>query len=119
MNDSLKNIACVQQAISIIHENYHQLLTLEEVADRCGYSKSNFCRIFKDTVGNTFHATLNQHRIDVALLHLKESRLSIQDVAQQVGFADARQFCSIFKKIMHVSPGQYRKTHASLKEPAE
>lgn len=118
-NDSLKNIACVQQAISIIHESYHQTLTLEEVADRCGYSKSNFCRIFKDTVGDTFHATLNQHRIDVALLHLKESRLSIQDIAQQVGFTDAKQFCSIFKRLMHVSPGQYRKNVLLQKEPAE
>lgn len=105
MNDIQK----IDQALEKIYDYYYEPLTVEKVSADCGYGKSNFCKIFKNITGNTFHHTLNQHRIEVACLLLKESNQTIEDIARDTGFADAKSFCRVFKSFMGQSAGEYRK----------
>jgi YesN/AraC family two-component response regulator len=79
------------------------------VAERNGYSKSNFCRVFKRITGNTFHDILNQRRVEVAGFLLVQTNLDLEEIAQQVGFLDAKCFCRVFKKYTGKTPGTYRK----------
>lgn len=105
----LNFINAVEKALEYIYNNYERKLTVEEVARNCGYSKSNFCKIFKTITGDTFHNILNKHRIKMACILLKNSNSSVEDIAVKVGFADSKSFCRIFKNANGVSPGQYRK----------
>jgi len=105
----IRDIAKVEKAIQIIYDEYPNHLTIEYVCDQCGYSKSNFCRVFKKITGETFYNLLNRHRVEIACMHLGESKAMIEDIAYQVGFADSKSFCRVFKKIMSISPGKYRK----------
>lgn len=106
---SLIDVEKIGRAINLIYSGYDQQLTLDEVSCLCGYSKSNFCKIFKDITGESFHAMLNRHRIDVSCLMLKELNDSIEDIALSVGFADTKSFCRVFKKLKNISAGEYRK----------
>ena len=105
----LSFINAVEKALELIYNHYEQKLTVEEVAKICGYSKSNFCKIFKTVTGDTFHNVLNQHRIKMSCVLLKNSNDSIEDIAIKVGFADSKSFCRTFKEVNGTSPGQYRK----------
>ncbi len=105
----LNFINAVEKALEFIYNNYERKLTVEEVAKNCGYSKSNFCKIFKTITGDTFHNILNSHRIKMSCILLKNSNYSVEDVATKVGFADSKSFCRIFKTANGISPGQYRK----------
>ena len=105
----LRNVIHIENALQLIHTRYNDNLTIDEVAKICGYSQSNFCKIFKNITGETFHNVLNNHRLKVACSLLKETDLSVESVALQAGFADSKSFCRIFKNVNGVTPGAYRK----------
>lgn len=99
----------IEKAFDLIHFNYKEPLTVENVAEQLGYSKSNFCKIFKKHVGEGFHQTLNKYRIKCAADLLVTSNLSVADISNEVGFNEAKSFCRVFKSVYGISPGQYRK----------
>lgn len=98
----------IDLALDKIYRSYSEPLKVEEVSNFCGYSKSNFCKIFKTITGDTFHNTLNRHRIEVACLLLRETNYTVEKIARETGFADAKSFCRVFKKQMCKSAGEYR-----------
>lgn len=99
----------IEKALEIIYKNYDTALNIETVSKQCGYTKSNFCKIFKNITGETFHNMLNKQRIEIACVHLRETGEAIEKIAQSTGFADTKSFCRTFKKIMGESAGSYRK----------
>lgn len=106
----LQDIAKIEKVLELIHNRYAEPLTVEYVAEQNGYGKSNFCRVFKELTGDTFHSVLNRRRIENARYLLKQTALSVEEVAQQVGFNDAKSFCRVFKSVSGISPGVYRKS---------
>ena len=93
-----------------VKENLAEKLTLEDAAEHVSLSKSYFCRILKDELGYTFTEYVNHLRVERAKLYLRDSTMSIADIAYAVGFDDQSYFTRIFKKLTNVSPGQYRKS---------
>lgn len=111
LTKNLQDLSKIEKALEIIHRDYAEPLSIDTVSRTCGYSKSNFCTIFKSITGATFHSVLNQHRIEVACLHLKSTDLTIEEISEKVGFADAKSFCRVFKKTLGITAGEYRKKH--------
>ncbi len=105
----------IENSLHYIHTNYDKKLSVEDVASMCGYSKSNFCKIFKNITGDTFHNVLNAHRVKIASIFLKTTNQSIEEVSSKVGFTDAKSFCRIFKQIKGITPGTYRKIKTTQK----
>ena len=100
----------IENALENIYKHYSEPLSVETVSAMCGYSKSNFCRIFKNITGDTFHNTLNRHRIETSCILLRETDYTIERIALETGFVDAKTFCRVFKKYMGNSAGEYRKS---------
>ena len=107
----LRNVQKIEQALELIHTRFAEPLTVDQVAALTGYGKSNFCKIFKEITGQTFHHVLNSHRLQNSLLLLENTFLSVEEIAQQVGLTDGKTFCRIFKLAYGVTPGAYRKQH--------
>ncbi len=105
----LTEIENVDQALECIYSAYYEPLSVESISAACGYSKSNFCKIFKAVTGDTFHNTLNRHRIEIACMLLSETNDTVERIAQETGFSDSKSFCRVFKKIIGKSAGEYRK----------
>lgn len=101
----------VESAMELIRNRYAEQLTVEDAAELTGYSKSNFCKIFKKITGETFHTTLNRYRVRIAGYMLRETMEAIEDIAVKVGFADSKSFCRMFKSITGITPGNYRKNN--------
>ena len=99
----------IETVLERIYHDYSQPLTVEDMALLCGYSKSNFCKIFRQITGKTFHTVLNDHRIEIARSLLQDTQLPVENIASQVGFSDAKSFCRNFKTVVGVTPGNYRK----------
>ncbi|MBO7177140.1 MAG: helix-turn-helix domain-containing protein [Clostridia bacterium] len=110
----LRRVANIERALDLIHYEYAKPLTVEMAAAATGYGKSNFCKIFKDVVGDSFHHVLNQCRVKNAYGLLSESDMPISAVAQEVGFGEAKTFCRVFKEVTGMTPGTYR---AQAKRP--
>lgn len=100
----------VEKALELIYYNYKEALSVEYVAALTGYSKSNFCKIFKKVVGESFHRALNRQRASNAAGLLRATDMAVADIAAEVGFSEAKVFCRVFKSIYGITPGQYRRT---------
>lgn len=110
--DAIDNLAKIDRALSLVHERYNDQISIDDASSACGYGKSNFCRVFKNVMGVSFHQYLNNYRIENAKYLLAETALSIERVAIMVGFQDAKVFCRVFKQTTDKTPGQYRKSSA-------
>lgn len=107
--EHFRDIEKVEEAIALIHSHYAEPLTLKYIASHVRYSEGHFCRIFKKITGITFHNALNRCRIKNACCLLKETTRSVSDIALQVGFADAKTFCTAFKQYTGYTPREFRK----------
>jgi len=83
-------------------------MTIKDVASALYISCSYFGRLFKRETGQSFGAYLTQVRIERARVLLLIDNMLVRDVAQAVGFDSQPYFQVVFKKIVGVTPGNYR-----------
>ena len=105
----------VNKAIKYIEENYKKQFTLDQVCESININKSYFCTIFKEHTGKTFSHYLSHYRIDKAKELLKNTELSITEVAFTVGYNSVNYFNNNFKRLNNTTPLQYRNEINNLK----
>jgi AraC-like DNA-binding protein len=86
----------------------YQTASLEEAAQRSGYSKYHFIRYFKHVTGITPWRYILLLKIDKAKELLGEPRMTIKEAARQVGIDDANYFSRLFKKMTGSTPHSFR-----------
>lgn len=90
-----------------IQVNYHENLTLADLAACAGMNSNYFCRFFRDMTGKTPIEYLNYYRVECACERLAASSDSITEVAMACGFNDLSYFIKVFKKFKGVTPSGY------------
>lgn len=98
----------ISQCIEFIEENIKSDLTPELIANKCGYSTFNFCRIFNIHQGITLMEYVKKRRISLAAAKLFEGNRII-DIAIEYGFDTHNGFSKAFKKEYGFTPTQYIK----------
>lgn len=98
----------VDDVILFMRNHITQQLSLEELAVQFKYSPSRFSNIFKTATGYSPMAYFIQLKIQQSCQLLELTNLKIYAIAQQCGYEDPFHFSKLFKKIMHLSPEQYR-----------
>jgi len=109
-----RKVANVEKALQLIYSDYMNRITVEQAAEAAGYSKSNFCKIFKEVTGKSFHHLLNLHRVRCSYPMLTQTQIRIEDIAEEVGFSEAKTYCRVFKEITKKTPVEYRKHSGGL-----
>lgn len=103
--DSLDKL---KQVIEYIHEHLAEPLSLQVLSKICFMSPGYFCRYFKQEIGKTPIAFINECRIEKACELLSQSNLPVSQVALCVGFDNFSYFIRKFREYKGVSPGKYR-----------
>ena len=104
-NRKLMSEACLH-----ISENCSRPLTLDEVAEQVGVSRSHFAHLFKNYTNMTFLEFLTLERIKLAETCFMNPRLRITDIAFESGFSSISSFNRSLKKIKGCSPTEFRAT---------
>ena len=99
----------VNRALSYIHNNLDQDITLELVADSIHISKSHLSSLFRKVLNTSFSSYISGIRIERAKNLLKGNQMNLVDIAFQCGFNSQSYFCYTFKKLEGVSPMEYQK----------
>lgn len=84
-------------------------ITLEELAKNCCYNPSYFSRLFREHYGMTLTEFLLQSRMELAEQLLRETNLSVEEIAARTGFSGSNSFYRSFKERYGASPREYRK----------
>lgn len=98
----------VEQAIRFIRSNYREDINISTVAGNLEISEGYLSRVFKKETDYTFTNYLIYYRIQLAMNLLKDCRVKVYEVADQVGYSDTNYFSAQFKKIVGVSPSEYQ-----------
>ena len=105
--ESLVPVARVKKAIRYMNENYATRVSLEEIAEVCNLSKSEFCRCFKAITRRTAFEYLMDLRIRKSLPLLDEGGLSVTEAALSSGFSNSSYYTKVFRRYMGCSPREY------------
>jgi AraC family transcriptional regulator len=97
----------LRRAIDYLRGNLAGGANLTKVAELVGLSKSHFCREFKASTGLAPHTWLLHARIDHAKDQLLAGRLSIAEVALELGFADQSHLTRTFTRMEKTSPAAW------------
>jgi len=93
-----------------IDANYHQHLSLDELAKISALSKNYLCNLFKEYSGRTIFNYIIERRIQNAIVQLLSTRKKIIEIANDCGFSDLSYFNRSFKRIIGQSPSSYKKS---------
>lgn len=99
----------IKKAINYIREHYQEGITQEEVSRKLEITPEYLSTLFNREMGINFSAFLKQFRISHAKRLLKGTDMKIYQVAEAVGYSDAKYFARVFKKVQGISPVDYRK----------
>lgn len=97
----------VEQACRFLQQHYAQTISLEQVCQLVGLSKSTLLRAFTKSKGVTPYRYLQAIRVDAAQKLLQQGRAPV-DVALQTGFSDQSHFTNYFQQMIGLTPGAYR-----------
>jgi AraC-like DNA-binding protein len=96
-------------AIQFMQDHLHEHLTLEQLAEKTGLSKFHFSRKFTAATGQPPIQYFIHLKVQRGCQLLDASDRSIKRVAGDLGYEDVYYFSRLFKKVMGLSPTQYRK----------
>lgn len=103
-------VALINQITDLINKEYNNPnLSREYIAEKCGKSIYAVSRAFKKTSGFTYIDYLTHIRINKAKDYLKNSDLSVDEIAQMVGYINLSSFIRTFKKKTGKTPSNYRR----------
>jgi len=98
----------VKEAIAYIEENYQEKVSLNDVAESTHVSQWHLSKLLNSSTGKSLSELLNDVRINKACEILLTTDTKISDLAEVVGFSDVAYFSRVFKKIIGMSPNEYR-----------
>lgn len=97
----------VKKALAYIALNYTKPITLNQVAKNLGVTPFYISTLLSKQTDKNFTDLVTHYRIEKSKKMLKEDR-QIKDIAFELGFQSHNYFTKVFKKIMGVTPKEYK-----------
>ena len=97
-----------QEVKRLIEEAFDTDLTLEKCSGRLNYHPQYISRVFRQETGVNFTDYLAQYRLKIAKNWLKETNLTVTEIALKLKYNNPANFIRYFRKMEGITPGQYR-----------
>ena len=102
-----------EQAKDYIRKNMGRKIGIPDICTSLNCSKSTLLTTFKKKYGITVNAYLTELRLEQAATLLHNDKLSIAEIASEVGFSDQSYFSKVFSAKYGTSPTEYRRILSS------
>ena len=121
MIEQVMDVACPRwreeaEQVKIIREIHDDLarhmdrrVTIEELAHRYLINPTTLKTVFKEVYGSSLAAHMKEHRMERAAALLRETDLSVAEIAGQVGYESQSKFTAAFKETYGELPSEYRR----------
>lgn len=100
----------VRRTLAHIEANLASKMETRGLADVVSFSKSHFSRAFKRSLGLPPMTYVLTRRVERAKLMMATTREQLTDIALACGFADQSHLNRAFRRLVGMSPGQWRRT---------
>ena len=103
----------LELAKEMVQDQFSENLTLLHVARSVGVHPVHLARVFRRHFGCTVGEHIQQLRVEAACRRLSASNISLALVAAECGFCDQSHFCRVFKRLIGMTPREYRALFSS------
>jgi AraC-like DNA-binding protein len=104
----LKYNSSIDTVVDFIHQNYREKLKIEDLSKQVHWSEYHFLRVFKKSTGLSPYDYIINYRINKSKSLLKETPLTVEGIAYEVGFGNVNNFIRDFKKLTGTTPLRFR-----------
>jgi AraC family transcriptional regulator len=104
----------LQRVLDRMRADFATDLDLKTIAAESGYSRNHFLRIFRASTGYSPHHWLTLLRIEEAKIRLQKKSASLIHIALDCGFSSHGHFSNTFRKIVGVTPREYRRDYGLI-----
>lgn len=104
---------CIQACCNYIDLHLSEKITLKNLAAEAGYAEYYLAQKFKKEMKKTLTQYMKEQKIERAMLLLRSTRQSIQDISDTLGFCNPSYFTETFRRQTGMTPGEYRDNGAA------
>lgn len=104
----------IQNTCDYIAMHIRENPDISGLASRLGYTEYYFSHKFKKETGYSVNAYIRREKIKLAKLLLSGSRMSIQEISDELSFGNRSHFYSCFEKETGLSPSAYRRANTKI-----
>ncbi len=101
--------------VEYVEKNYMNPVTLGAISETLNYSVPYVSKQFKCDMGITFRDYLHKVRCGHGCRLLSNTDKKVEEIAQLVGYGDSKYFCRVFKKVMGMTTGEFKKRGSAAK----
>ena len=101
----------IREAMDYMRHMTGATIDLQQIAAELGMSYSTFRSAFKQIAGISPHQYFLQARLGHAADLLRDSKLSIKEIAFRMGYDSPSHFCTSFQRLYSITPQQFRQDH--------
>ncbi|GIO34790.1 MULTISPECIES: response regulator [Paenibacillus] len=98
----------IWRAVHLLHANPAADWSASDLAEKVGLSRSHFSILFKKAVGDSFIAFQYKRKLRLASGLLRDTSLTMQEIAERTGLGDSKYFSKWFKRCTGQTPSHYR-----------
>jgi len=103
-----KNYERMYRIVDFVYTNFRKKLYLKDIAEREFLSEEHISRDLKETLGLSFTQLLSLTRCEEAARQLSSTKRTVDQIAQDVGFANRKHLATQFKRWYQQNPSEYR-----------
>lgn len=107
-NENLRMNAVAESIRLYIENHYMEDIALQDVAAAMNYSDAYFCKLFKQCFDKSFVSYLTWFRVEKAKELLADVLVNVKEISINVGYRDSNYFTKVFKRLVGVTPSEYR-----------
>lgn len=108
---NLSKIYKIQEWIRI---NSHELLTLDQIAQRFHYNKNYLCRVFKKCTGFTVQKYITMCKLETAKKVILTDDLPVKQIAKISGFSDEKYLMRVFRQYEGMTFGEFKNAYCRV-----
>lgn len=97
-----------EEILQYIQKHYVEDISMQDAAEAMNYSNAYFCKLFKQGFHMSFTTYLTEYRIEKAKGLLVDITVNVKDISDRVGYKDSNYFAKVFKRVVGVTPSEYR-----------
>ncbi len=111
--DSLQvnaSLRLVRRAMTVVEDNLRTPFNATMLADKLDVSPEHLTRVFRSELGETPYQYVCRSKMQLACEQIKNTNLAISEIAFELGYEPGSHFARIFKRVIGITPGEFRKS---------
>ena len=103
-----EDILALTAMIGYVQKNYPNKILLKDISSAGNCCKTKCTSLFQKYLATSPMLYLNRYRLEKAIFLLRNTTLSVTEIAYACGFSNTSYFCELFHKYYNTTPGKYR-----------